>query len=82
MEGLKASEFEYLIFDLPPLAQLSPAVAMAGLMDQVLLVVEAEKTTLDDVKREYRDITSRGTVVSTILNKARYSGDGKRVAYS
>ncbi len=40
----EASDYDYIIFDLPPLGQTSPTVAMAGLSGtSVLLVVRVEK---------------------------------------
>ena len=39
--NLKASDFDYIIFDMPPITQTSPTIGLAALMDKVLLVVEA-----------------------------------------
>jgi Mrp family chromosome partitioning ATPase len=69
--NLKASDFDYIIFDMPPLNQTSPAIGLAALMDKVLLVVEAEKTKRDVVKRGYRELVSARADVSIVLNKAR-----------
>ncbi len=41
MPNLKASDFDYIIFDMPPLSQISPTWGMAAFMDKLLLVVEA-----------------------------------------
>src|SRR5205823_5222479 len=38
MPDIKASDFDYIVFDMPPLCQTSPTFAMAGLMDKVLIV--------------------------------------------
>jgi Mrp family chromosome partitioning ATPase len=43
---LKASDFDYIIFDMPPLNQTSITLATAGYMDKVVLVAEAEKATV------------------------------------
>src|SRR5205823_14136920 len=51
--NLKASDFDYIIFDMPPISQTSPTIGLAALMDKVLVVVEAEKTHRDVVKRGY-----------------------------
>ncbi len=40
----KASDFDYIIFDMPPISQTSITLRLAGFMDTVLLVVESEKT--------------------------------------
>ena len=54
MPNLKASDFDYIIFDMPPLTETSPTWGMAAFMDKVLLVVEAEKNNRDLLKRGYR----------------------------
>src|SRR6266850_1629063 len=38
--NLKASDFDYIIFDMPPINQTSPTIGLAALMDKVLVVVE------------------------------------------
>ncbi len=74
MPNLKASDFDYVIFDMPPLNQTSPTWGMAAFMDKVLLVVEAEKNTRDAVKRGYRRLVTERDNVSVLLNKARSYG--------
>jgi polysaccharide biosynthesis transport protein len=69
--NLKASDFDYIIFDMPPLTQTSPTVGLAALMDKVLLIVEAEKDHRDAVKRGYRELVSSRADVSIVLNKTR-----------
>ncbi len=74
MPNLKASDFDYIIFDMPPLHQTSPTWGMAAFMDKVLLVVEAEKNTRDTVKRGYRRLVTERDNVSVLVNKARSYG--------
>ena len=69
--NLKASDFDYIIFDMPPINQTSPTVGLAALMDKVLLVVEAEKTNRDVVKRGYRELVGARADVAIVLNKVR-----------
>src|SRR5438874_2967472 len=69
--NLKASDFDYIIFDMPPINQTSPTIGLAALMDKVLLVVEAEKTNRDVVKRGYRELVGARADVSIVLNKVR-----------
>ncbi len=69
MPNLKASDFDYVIFDLPPVNQTSPTVGLAGFMDKVLLVVEAEKNSRDGVKRAFRELTNVRADVAVVLNK-------------
>ena len=72
--NLKASDFDYIIFDMPPINQTSPTVGLAALMDKVLLVVEAEKTHRDVVKRGYRELVGARADVAVVLNKTRSYG--------
>ena len=74
MPNLKASDFDYIIFDMPPLEQTSPTWGMAAFMDKVLLVVEAEKNARDVLKRGLRRLVTERDNVSVILNKARSYG--------
>jgi Mrp family chromosome partitioning ATPase len=71
MPNLKASDFDYIIFDMPPLNETSPTVGMAPFMDKVLLIVEAEKDKRDVVKRGYRALVTGRDNVSVVFNKAR-----------
>ncbi|PYK71658.1 MAG: hypothetical protein DME44_07160 [Verrucomicrobia bacterium] len=72
--NLKASDFDYIIFDMPPINQTSPTIGLAALMDKVLLVVEAEKTNRDVVKRGYRELVGARADVAVVLNKTRSYG--------
>ncbi|HVU26879.1 MAG TPA: Wzz/FepE/Etk N-terminal domain-containing protein [Verrucomicrobiae bacterium] len=68
---LKASDYDYIIFDMPPVNQTSPTARMAGLMDQVLLVIESEKTGKETVKQVISLLNESNAKVSTVLNKVR-----------
>lgn len=67
----RASEFDYVIFDMPPMGQTSPTLAMAGLMDKVLLVVDGEDTSRDALKWGYSELVKGRADVSCVFNKAR-----------
>lgn len=68
---LKASDFDYIIFDLPPISQISITPRLAGFMDMVLLVVEAEKTDRDLVQRATSLLVETRAHVGIVLNKTR-----------
>ncbi len=70
----KASDFDYIVFDMPPLDQSSATLAMAGSMDKVLVVIEAEKSNGDVVKRACAELVASKAHVSGILNKTRSYG--------
>jgi uncharacterized protein involved in exopolysaccharide biosynthesis/Mrp family chromosome partitioning ATPase len=69
--NLKASDFDYIIFDMPPLNQTSTTVAFAGFMDKVLMVIEAGASHPDSLKRAYRELVEAKADVSCVFNKAR-----------
>ena len=71
MPKLKASEYDYIIFDMPPVNQTSVTARLSGLMDMVLLVLEAEKTNLDVVERANQLLAESKATVGTVLNKTR-----------
>ena len=71
MPNLKASDFDYIIFDMPPLAQTSPTWGMAAFMDKLLLVVEAEKNNRELIKRGYGKLVAERDNVAVVVNKAR-----------
>src|SRR5262249_28767289 len=71
MPNMKASDFDYIIFDMPPLHQTSPTWGMAAFMDKLLLVVEAEKDNRDVIKRGYRKLVAERDNVAVVVNKTR-----------
>jgi len=71
MPKLKASDFDYIIFDMPPLSQTSPTWGMAAFMDRLLLVVEAEKNNREIIKRGYGKLVAERDNVAVVVNKAR-----------
>ena len=48
---LRASDYDYIIFDMPAVTQTSMTPRLARVMDMVLLVVESEKTNQDVAKK-------------------------------
>jgi Mrp family chromosome partitioning ATPase len=71
MPNLKASDFDYVIFDMPPLGQTSPTLGMAGFMDRLLLVVDAGKNNRDMVRRGYAALASTRDNIAVVLNKTQ-----------
>ena len=72
MPHLKASDFDYIIFDMPPFSQTSIALPMSRFMDKLVLVAEAGKSRQDIVKRAKLELTSVAPSISVILNKVRF----------
>jgi uncharacterized protein involved in exopolysaccharide biosynthesis/Mrp family chromosome partitioning ATPase len=69
---LKASNFDYIIFDMPPVSQISVTPRLAGFMDMVLLVIESEKTDRDLVQRAANLLAQSKANVGAVLNKTRH----------
>jgi succinoglycan biosynthesis transport protein ExoP len=69
MPKLKASDYDYIIFDMPPVSQTSVTSRLAGLMDTVLLVIEAEKTSQDVAKLAKNMLAESKASVGAVLNK-------------
>lgn len=69
----KRSDIDYVVFDLPCLGDTSTTLPLARFMDTVLLVVEAEKSSRNAVKRAYAQLAAK-TNVSVVFNKSRSYG--------
>jgi ATPases involved in chromosome partitioning len=69
MPNLKPATFDYIIFDMPPLAQTSPTWGMAAFMDKFLLVVEAEKNNREMIKRGYGKLVAERDNVDVVLTR-------------
>ena len=74
MPNLKASDFDYIIFDMPPLEQTSPTWALSPFMDKMLLIVQGDTTNREAVKRGYRKLTTERDNVAVVFNKAQSYG--------
>jgi uncharacterized protein involved in exopolysaccharide biosynthesis/Mrp family chromosome partitioning ATPase len=71
MPKLKASDYDYIIFDMPAVTQTSMTTRLARLMDMVLLVIESEKTNQDVAQKVVSVLVESKANVSTVLNKTR-----------
>ena len=68
---LKASDYDYIIFDMPPVTQTSVTTRLAGFMDTVMLVVESEKTDREVVQQANQLLLLSKANVTAVLNKTR-----------
>lgn len=68
---LKASDFDYIIFDMPPVSQISITPRLAGFMDMVLMVIESEKTDRELVSRAADLLRESKAHVGAVLNKTK-----------
>ncbi len=68
---MKASDYDYIIFDMPPVTQTSVTARLSGFMDMVLVVIESEKTGSEIVQRANGLLSESRANVAAILNKHR-----------
>jgi succinoglycan biosynthesis transport protein ExoP len=68
---LKASDYDYIIFDMPAVHQTSPTPRLAAMLDIVHLVVHSEKTQLEAVKQATSLLAESSDSLTFILNKTK-----------
>jgi Mrp family chromosome partitioning ATPase len=68
---MRASDYDYIIFDMPAMSQISITPRLARYMDMVLLVIESEKTDRDAAKRATNLLLESKSHVGVVLNKSR-----------
>jgi Mrp family chromosome partitioning ATPase len=71
MPRLKASDYDYIIFDMPPVTQTSSTPRLASYMDLALLVLESEKTSQNSATRASALMREARANVAAVLNKHR-----------
>jgi polysaccharide biosynthesis transport protein len=71
MPRLKASDYDYIIFDMPPVTQTSATPRLASYMDLALLVLESEKTRQHSAIRASALMRESRANVAAVLNKHR-----------
>lgn len=68
---LNTSNYDYIIFDMPPITQTSVTPRLAHFMDLVLLVLESEKTDRDVALQASALLAGPKANVCVVLNKTR-----------
>jgi uncharacterized protein involved in exopolysaccharide biosynthesis/Mrp family chromosome partitioning ATPase len=68
---LRASDYDYIIFDMPAVSQISVTPRLARFMDFVVMVVESEHTNRDVVKNACAILTENKANVGVVVNKGR-----------
>ncbi len=58
----------YVIFDLPPVLSVADALTFAPLVDYVIMLVQAGKTPLPDIKRAI-DVLPKEKILGVVLNR-------------
>jgi uncharacterized protein involved in exopolysaccharide biosynthesis/Mrp family chromosome partitioning ATPase len=68
---LQQTDYDYIIFDMPPITQTSVTPRLAGFMDMVFVVVESEKTDRNWLRQAGRLLKQSNTNVAAVFNKRR-----------
>ena len=68
---LKASDYDYIIFDMPPVSPTSVTARLSGFMDTVMLVIESEKTDQQVVQQANALLKQSKANVTAVLNKTK-----------
>jgi uncharacterized protein involved in exopolysaccharide biosynthesis len=71
VQQIKASDYDYIIFDLPPVSQTSATARVTGLLDMTVMVLESEKTHADLAKQAVGLLAESRTDMVAVLNKHR-----------
>jgi Mrp family chromosome partitioning ATPase len=71
MPELKASDYDYIIFDMPPVTPTSVTPRLASNMDMVLLMLESEKTGQQVAIRAGELLAEARVKAAVVLNKCR-----------
>ncbi|EDY80547.1 Chain length determinant protein [Verrucomicrobiia bacterium DG1235] len=71
MPKLRASDFDYIVFDMPPVSPISSTPRLASFMDIVLMVMESEETNRDVANQALEILTDSKAHLGGILNKTK-----------
>jgi uncharacterized protein involved in exopolysaccharide biosynthesis/Mrp family chromosome partitioning ATPase len=69
---MKSSDYDYIIFDMPPVSQITVTPRLAGKMDVNILVIEAEKDAVPKIQEVMELLKESKTNVGAVLNKRRF----------
>ena len=68
---LKASDFDYIIFDMPAVSQTSVTARLSRYMDMVLMVVASGETSPEKANRAKSVLQESGTgELAAVINKS------------
>ncbi|MBN9692885.1 MAG: P-loop NTPase [Verrucomicrobia bacterium] len=68
---IKTSDYDYIIFDLPPVTQTSATPRVTGLFDMTVVVLESEKTHNELARQAVSLMAETNTEMVAVLNKHR-----------
>ncbi|MGE5400081.1 MAG: GumC family protein [Ignavibacteriales bacterium] len=76
----ETSQYDFIIYDAPPLNPVTDAIHLAKIVDEIILVARAEKTQVEELKRanellQQVNVTVSGVVLNDFdASKAPFSG--------
>lgn len=76
-----ATRFDRVILDSPPVQAVTDAVVLSKLVDGVILVVRADKTLRDDVRRSAKQIQDVGSSIFGVIVNEINAGDRAYYSY-
>ena len=68
---LNTSDYDYILFDLPPVSEVSVTPRLAKHMDLTLLIIEAEKAHRSRVKEAGSLLSDFTQNIAIVFNKTR-----------
>lgn len=71
MKMLKNSDYDYVVFDMPAVSPTSMTLRIASFMDEIMLVVESERTNQDVAKEAIALLGESKASLCAVLNKIR-----------
>ena len=76
-----STRFDRVILDSPPVQAVTDAVVLSKLVDGVILVVRADKTLRDDVRRSAKQIHDVGSSIFGVIVNEINAGDRSYYSY-
>ncbi|HEV2580660.1 MAG TPA: polysaccharide biosynthesis tyrosine autokinase [Ktedonobacteraceae bacterium] len=81
-EHFEESQFDYVIFDTPPLLPVADAQVLASYVHTLVLVVDASKTPRKALVRAGKALSrAHANVLGAVINKSRWAEDSTISAY-
>jgi Mrp family chromosome partitioning ATPase len=80
--GKLKGEFDFIVFDSPPVLSVTDAAVLAGMADGVALVVKASSTTKDHAVRALEHLWDvRARVLGVVLNQVDFQKERYYYSY-
>ncbi len=74
--GKAKEQFDFIIFDTPPIAMLTDAAIIAGVVDGAVIVIESGKTSKRTLSRVHKLLEHvKVKIIGMVLNRANIVGD-------